>query len=90
MTSQLRNSSDVTIFGYHCVECIKLDTCAKFHDHRSNNNKVIMGGGPSCSPPPMTDGSKKAMSNLNFTDVAELVQYKIETYLTDELINRIV
>ena len=32
------------IFCYHCVEYIKLDTCAKFHDHRSNNNKVIMGG----------------------------------------------
>ena len=50
---------------------IKLYTCAKFHDHRSNNNKVMMGG-LSCPPPPppphththththMTDGSKKA------------------------------
>ena len=33
------------------MEYIKLDTCVQFHDHRSNNNKV------------MTDGSKKAMSN---------------------------
>ena len=30
-------------FCYHCVEYIKLDTCVKFLDHRSNN-KVIMGG----------------------------------------------
>ena len=49
------------IFLYHCVEYIKLDTCAKFHDHRSNNNKVMMGGPH--APPPMTDGSKKPMSN---------------------------
>ena len=27
-------------FCDHCVEYIKLDTCAKFHDHQSNNNKV--------------------------------------------------
>ena len=44
MTSWWRNSSDVTRFCYHCVEYIKLDTCTKFHDHRSNNNKVMMGG----------------------------------------------
>ena len=30
-------------FCYHCVEYIKLDTCTKFHDHRSNKNKVMMG-----------------------------------------------
>ena len=29
-----------------------IHTCVQFHDHRSNNNKVIM-----------TDGSKEAMSN---------------------------
>ena len=32
-------------FCYHCVEYIKLHICAKFHDHWSNNNKVMMGGG---------------------------------------------
>ena len=42
MTSELRNSSDVTNFCYQCVEYIKLNNCAKFHDHRSNNNKVMM------------------------------------------------
>ena len=31
------------IFCYQFVEYITLDTCVKFHDHRSNN-KVIMGG----------------------------------------------
>ena len=36
---------------YHCVEYIKLDTCAKCHDHRSDNNKVMMGGPHA---PPMT------------------------------------
>ena len=41
-------------FCCHCVEYIKTDICAKFHDHRSNNNKVMMGA---C---PITDGSKKA------------------------------
>ena len=45
------------IFCYHCVEYIKLDTCAKFYDHRSNNHKVMIGGPHG---PPMTDGSKKA------------------------------
>ena len=40
------------IFCYHCVEYIKLDTCAKFHDQRSNNIKVMMGGGPHAPPPP--------------------------------------
>ena len=53
-------------FCYHCVEYVKLDTCAKFHDEQRNNNKVMMGG-LSCPPPPpplMTDGSKKKpMSN---------------------------
>ena len=36
--SQLRNSDDVTKF----LEYIKLDTCAKFHDNRSNNNKLTV------------------------------------------------
>ena len=50
------------IFCYHCVEYIKLDTCAKVHDHRSNNNKVMMGGGgPSC--PTWLTVQKKPMSN---------------------------
>ena len=48
MTSLLRNSSDVTNILLPCVEYIKLDTCAQFHDHRSHNSKVMM-----------TDGSKK-------------------------------
>ena len=39
------------IFCYHCVEYIKLDACAKFHDHRSYNNIVMMEG-PSCPPRP--------------------------------------
>ena len=45
-THQLEySSSDVTIFCCHCVEYIKLHhTCAKFHDHWSNNNKVMIGG----------------------------------------------
>ena len=30
-------------FHYHCVEYSKLHRSAKFHDHRSNNNKVMMG-----------------------------------------------
>ena len=47
-------------FCYHCVEYIKLDTCAKFHDHRSNNNKVMAWGH---APPLMTDGSKRPMSS---------------------------
>ena len=34
-----------------------LDICAKFHDHQSNNNKVMMGA---LMPPTMTDGSKKS------------------------------
>ena len=51
------------LFCYHCVEYIKLDICVKFHDHRSNNNNVMMGGGGLCPPSPMTDGSKKPMSN---------------------------
>ena len=53
------------IFCYHCVEYIKLDTCAKFHDHQSNNNKVMIWGShaPPPPPPPITDGSKKPMSN---------------------------
>ena len=38
-------------FCYQCIEYIKLDTCAKFHDHQSDNYKV------------MTDNSKKPMSN---------------------------
>ena len=48
------------IFCYYCVEYNKLDIRAKFHDHRSNNNKVMMGS--LMPPPPMTDGSKKPMS----------------------------
>ena len=31
------------IFCYPSVEYIKLDTCVKFPDHRSNNNQVMMG-----------------------------------------------
>ena len=30
-------------FCYHCIEYIKFDTCANFHDHWNNNRKVIMG-----------------------------------------------
>ena len=52
MTSCLRNSSDVTVCCYHCVEHIKLHTCSKFDDHWSNNNNV-----------PQADSSKKPMSN---------------------------
>ena len=48
-------------FCYHFVEYIKLDTCVKFHDHQSYNNKVMMKG--PYAPSPMTDGSKKPMSN---------------------------
>ena len=47
-------------FCYHCVEYMKLDTCAKFHGHRSNNNNVMMGALMPPPPPPITDGSKKA------------------------------
>ena len=44
MTSQLRSSNDVADFlNYHCVKYIKLNTYAKFHDHRHNNNKVRDG-----------------------------------------------
>ena len=47
MHRQVRRHNDVTVvmsqfFGCHCVEYIKLDTCAKFHDHQSNNDKVMM------------------------------------------------
>ena len=38
MTSQ-------TLFNY-CVEYVKLDTCAKFHDHQSNNSKVMVQKSP--------------------------------------------
>ena len=31
-------------FCYHCVEYIKLETCAKFHDHWNDTNKVMKGG----------------------------------------------
>ena len=55
------------IFCYHCVEYMKLDNCAKFHDQRSNNNKVMMG--EPC-PPPITDGSKKPMSNRVKEDIS--------------------
>ena len=37
------------IFCYRYVEYIKVDTCAKFHGHRSNNSKVMMG--PTCLHP---------------------------------------
>ena len=47
----------------HCVEYIKFDICAKFYDHRSNKNKVMMGVPHAPPPPPITDGSKKPMSN---------------------------
>ena len=40
------------IFCYHCVEYIKFDNCAKFHDHQSNNKVMI--GGPSWPPPKLT------------------------------------
>ena len=40
-----------------------LDTCAKFHDHQNNNNKVMMGG--PYAPPPITDGSKKAHAHTH-------------------------
>ena len=55
------------MFCYHCAEYTKLDTCAKFHDYRSNNNKVMIGGAL-CPPPPITDGSKKPMSNMVKSD----------------------
>ena len=51
------------IFCYHCVEYIKLDTCTKFYDHRSNNNKVMMRALMPPPPPPTTNGSKKPMSD---------------------------
>ena len=52
------------IFCYHCVEYIKLDTCAKFYDHRSNNNKVMMEGPHAPPPPPpWLTVQKKPMSN---------------------------
>ena len=50
------------LFCYHYVEYIKFDTCVKFHDHQSSNNKVMMGG-PSCPPPPWLTVQKKPMSN---------------------------
>ena len=63
---RLWRHNDVTvvtsqIFCYNSVEYIKLDTCVKFHDHRSNNNKV-MKGGPHSTPPWLTV-QKKPMSN---------------------------
>ena len=53
------------IFCYQCVEYIKLDIYTKFHDHRSNSNKVMMGDphAPPPPPPPPYNGSKKPMSN---------------------------
>ena len=42
MTSLLRKSSDVT--NLLCVEYIKIDICAKFHDHPNDNKKVMMRG----------------------------------------------
>ena len=50
-------------FCYHCAEYIKLDTCARFRDHWSNNNKVMIGGGRGGGGEG-TDGSKKPMSNM--------------------------
>ena len=41
---------------------MKFDTCAKFHDHRSNNNKVMMGA-------PMADGSKKIPCQIGFSHI---------------------
>ena len=46
-------------FRYHCVECMKLDTCAKYHDPRSNNNKFMMEEAHA----PITDDLKKPMAN---------------------------
>ena len=40
----LRKGKLKQFFCYHCVEYIKLDICGTFHDHRSNNNKVMIGG----------------------------------------------
>ena len=51
------------IFCYHRVEYIKFDTCDKLHDHRSNNNKVMMGA--FMPPPPITDGSNKHVHMSN-------------------------
>ena len=49
MTSYLRNNRDVTNVLVPlcriCVEYIKLDTCAKFNDHQSNKNNVMIAGG---------------------------------------------
>ena len=39
-------------FCRHCVEYIKVDNCVKFHDHWSNNNKVMMGALMPLPPPP--------------------------------------
>ena len=46
-----RRKDGSVIFCYYCIEYIKLDTCAKFHDHRGNNNKVMMGGPHAPLPP---------------------------------------
>ena len=57
MTSFLRNSIDVIIF-YHCVEYIKFDTCAKFRDHRSNNNMLIQDSRGSAETDDPTSSAK--------------------------------
>ena len=40
------------------MEYIKLDTCVQFHDHQSNNNKVMM-----------TDGSKKQCRQIGLRKI---------------------
>ena len=71
----LLHSLSILCFWYHCLEYIKLDTCAKFDDHLSNNNNVI-------SPlPQMTDDSKKPMSNRAFILTCICVLHEREDFL---------
>ena len=77
-TSYLYNNGDVTNLLLPlcriCVEYIRLDTCAKFDDRQSNNNKVIiaeLGGGL------MNDGSNNPMSN---TEIRLMVQDSALTF----------
>ena len=72
-------------FCYHCVEYIKLDTCAKFHDHQSNNNKVMIGG---ALMPPHNWRFKKSPYQIGlimvFMNIMLILYWKAQIFLVLE------
>ena len=65
-------------FCYLCVEYIKLDTCAKLHDHQKNNKKVMMGEGLMPSPLPWLTG-QKSPCQIGLTEIGVETSTQTET-----------